>query len=137
MRFLNHFRKESNTKRFLRKKTRCWGRNIKLGDKSYGKLQRADVTTFLEWDLTDKRQYTKEKFDCENFALSTMCNAQSYFINNFDINPPFGMCWVSGPEGMHAINFYVHESHDTVVYIEPQTDEEYFLKREKVRFLLM
>lgn len=135
--FASHFQQEPNTKRFLRKKTRCFGRNIKLGDKKYDPLERKDVDAFLKWELTDEYQYQNEKFDCENFALRTMSNAQIYFVAKFDINPAFGMCWVYGPKGMHAINFYIYGSHDTVVYIEPQTDEEYFLNGKKVRFILL
>ena len=137
MLFERYFRKEPDTKRFLRNKTRCFGRDIKLGDKNYDPLERKDVDIFLEWDLTDKGQYQNEKFDCENFALRTMSNAQIYFVDKFDINPAFGMCWVSGSKGLHAINFYIYGSHDTIVYTEPQTDEEYFVKGEKVRFILM
>ena len=66
-----------------------------------------------------------------------MSNAQIYFVDKFDKNPAFGMCWVSGRKGIHAINFYIYKSHDSIVYIEPQTDEEYFLNGERVRFLLM
>lgn len=124
-------------KRFLKKKTRCFGRNIKLGDKNYNPLERNLVMAFLKWDLTDEHQYRNEKFDCENFALRTMSNAQLYFVDKYDINPAFGMCWVSGRKGMHAVNFYIHKSHDSIVYIEPQTDEEYFLRGERVRFVLM
>jgi len=137
MSFASHFRKENDSKRFLRKETRCSGRSIKLGDKHYDSLERKDVAAFLKWDLTDERQYKNEKFDCENFALRTMSNAQIYFVDKFNINPAFGMCWVSGRKGMHAINFYIYKSHDSIVYIEPQTDEEYFLNGERVRFLLM
>lgn len=137
MRFPSHFRKENDAKRFLRRKTRCFGRNIKLGDKNYDHLERNKVATFLKWDLTDEYHYYNEKFDCENFALRTMSNAQVYFVDKFDINPAFGMCWVSGSKESHAINFYILKSHDSIVYIEPQTDEEYFLKGEKVRFILM
>lgn len=126
-----------DTSKFLRKSMRCSRGNMKLGDKKYDYLRRDLVDAFLKVDTTDKKQYIKEKFDCENFALRTMSNAQLYFVDHFDINPAFGMCWVDGIDDLHAINFYIAKSPRAIVYIEPQTDKEYFLDGERVRFVLM
>lgn len=138
MSFLNRPRRTSSIKSLLRKQMRCSYRNLHLGDKDYDSLFRGDVTEFLKYDKTDKLKYKKEKFDCENFALRLMSNAQLYFVDKLDINPAFGMCWVQRKrEEMRAINFFVSKVLNSIVYIEPQTDTEYFLNGERVRFVLL
>lgn len=136
--FPNRSERTSSIKSLLRKQMRCSYRNLHLGDRNYDPVLRNDVTEFLKYDKTDKLKYKKEKFDCENFALRVMSNAQLYFVNKFDINPAFGMCWVQRKrEEMHAINFYISKVHNSIIYIEPQTDKEYFLDGERVRFVLL
>ena len=133
----NRRKKEEGVRRLLRRKTRCSYRNMKIGDRDYDSLGRWEVNTFLNLDKTDKIKYREEKFDCENFALRVMSNAQIYFVEKFNINPAFGMCWVSGKDGLHAINFYILKPHNIIVYIEPQSDDEYFLNGEKVKYILL
>lgn len=79
------------------------------------------------WDvLTTQPPYTKEKFDCDDFALMTKVRvAERYRINGI------GVAIGNSPLGYHAWNIYIQEGAPEVggilVALEPQTGERWKL----------
>jgi len=70
--------------------------------------------TIRNEDLTDKRPYKSAKYDCENFALTFMSNAQSkYGVTTIGL--------VIDWSGGHAYNMIVFDD-GTVKLFEPQND---------------
>lgn len=114
-------KKTPTLKKIIRKATRCSSRNIFISDKYLSALKKGDVNDFLERDLTDKKKYTGDPgWDCDNYALRLMSNAQIHFIEKKNINPAFGLCWAGG----HAINLYYCLNDNKIHFIESQLDKE-------------
>jgi len=84
-----------------------------LSDRSYLLCNKADITRFLVQDKTNKYEYTKEKFDCDDFSYR--------LLGQFSIpgwaDLAFGLVWTD----RHAMNCMVTED-GTFYLIEPQTD---------------
>lgn len=126
-------KKQLTLKSIIRKATRCSSRHIYISDKYLSGLKKGDVTEFLERDLTNKKKYTGDPgWDCDNYSLRLMSNAQIYFIEKKNINPAFGLCWAGG----HAINFYYCLNDNKIHFIESQIDKEIKL-HSKARLVLI
>jgi hypothetical protein len=117
--------------RLIKKQTHCSYSNIFMGDKQYDTLTKDQVIKFLEYDLTDRKKYESEYWDCDNFSLRTMSNAQIYFLENMHLNPALGIVWTE----RHALNFYL-DNNSIIHYIEPQTDCE-TEPQSKIKFVLL
>lgn len=86
---------------------------IFLSDRDYLLCNKADIVRFLVQDKTNKYEYTKNAYDCDDFSYR--------LLGQFSIpgwsDLAFGIIWT----GKHAMNCMVTE--DNVFYlIEPQTD---------------
>lgn len=125
-------KKPLSLKRIVRKATRASSSNIFIGDKYLSGLKLKEVFEFLQHDLTDKKIYTGDPgWDCDNYALRLMSNAQVYFIEKKNINPAFGLCWAGG----HAFNLFYCGDDNKIHFIEPQRDKEITLSA-RARFVL-
>jgi len=100
----------------LTKRTGC--RDIYIGDRRLDLLAEQEVTEFLRIDQEDKREYSYEIWDCDDFARALYCNAKSYFSGLLKKNAAFGFLWTK----RHALCFFVDNDLD-VYYIEPQNDQ--------------
>lgn len=118
-------------KYLLHRTTHCPYRYIFLSDKYLSPLSVNQVKDFLDFDMTDRKPYKNEIWDCDNYALRVMSNAQIYFIERENINPAFGLYWTHN----HAKNLY-YCTDGTIHFIEPQLDVETKLL-SPARFVLM
>ncbi len=90
-----------------------------------------DIALFLAQDQTNKMEYVKQKFDCDDFAYRLM---GQFSIPEWSALC-FGIVWTTA----HALNCVIDEDKN-FWYVEPQTDE---LMRElepwmgKVRFVMI
>jgi len=78
-----------------------------------------DAKEFLARDLTNRRQYVAELFDCDDFARNVYNNARNYGLRVKHENWTWAEIWIKGC----ALNLYVNKN-QRVVFIETQTDEE-------------
>ena len=126
-------KRQPSLKSIVRKATRCASGHIYISDKYLSALGKEDVNDFLERDLTDRKKYTGDPgWDCDNYSLRLMSNAQIEFIEKKNSNPAFGLCWAGG----HAINLYYCSDDDEIHFIEPQLDKEVKLTT-RARFVLI
>jgi len=79
------------------------------------------MTEFLVFDETDNKDWKKDIWDCDNFALQFAAAAQRYFAPR-GLNAAVGIIWTKE----HAFNWYLNPNME-VHYIEPQTDTKIFL----------
>jgi hypothetical protein len=79
------------------------------------------MTEFLVFDETDNKDWKKDIWDCDNFALQFVAAAQRYFAPR-GLNAAVGIIWTN----KHAFNWYLNPNME-VHYIEPQTDTKTFL----------
>lgn len=90
---------------------------IYLSDNQYQTTTLGELNRFLDWDKTDKRVYTSEWLDCDDYS----------FILTGDINIPgwerlpFGLIWAETNSGCHAANIFIADDHQIYV-VEPQND---------------
>ena len=102
------------------------GTPLKVGDKvsqvkhlpldnSYTACSKKEFQEWIEWDWVDKKQYVKDKYDCENFAFSFKARTDRRFgINTVGL--------VIDYSGGHAYNVVLFTDSPPLLY-EPQTDE--------------
>ena len=102
------------------------GTPLKVGDKvsqvkhlpldnSYTACSKKEFLEWIEWDWVDKKQYVKDKYDCENFAFSFKARTDRRFgINTVGL--------VIDYSGGHAYNVVLFTDSPPLLY-EPQTDE--------------
>lgn len=126
-------KKQPSLKRIVRKATKAASSKIFIGDRYLSALKFKDVTDFVKQDLTDRKIYTGDPgWDCDNYALRLMSNAQVHFIEKKNINPAFGLCWAGG----HAFNLFYCSDDDKIHFIEPQLDKELKWPLSRARFVL-
>ena len=125
-------KRHPSLKRIVRKTTKASFSKIFIGDAHLSALKLKDVADFLKRDLTDKKIYTGDPgWNCDNYGLRLMSNAQVYFIEKKNINPAFGLCWAGG----HAFNLFYCSDDNKIHFIEPQLDKEIKLL-SRARFVL-
>lgn len=78
----------------------------------------ADMKRWLAIDKTDKKKYTGEGWNCDDFARNVWNNIRNMALAE-GLNIAFALVWSSG----HALNLYVNDKHQ-LIYIEPQTDKK-------------
>ena len=84
-------------------------------DNSYTACSKKEFLEWIEWDWVDKKQYVKDKYDCENFAFSFKARTDRRFgINTVGL--------VIDYSGGHAYNVVLFTDSPPLLY-EPQTDE--------------
>lgn len=125
-------KQQPSLKQLIHKQTGCSYRYIFIGDAHLSALKLKDVIAFLKHDLTDKKIYTGDPgWNCDNYGLRLISNAQVYFIEKKNINPAFGLCWAGG----HAFNLFYCSDDNKIHFIEPQLDKEIKLL-SRARFVL-
>jgi hypothetical protein len=86
------------------------GRGYTIKDPTYKQMM-----SFIKEDKTDKRQYTKDEYACQNFAMDVCNNAEKKGIR-------CAYVIIDYLEGGHAIVAF--DTFDRgLIYVEPQSDE--------------
>lgn len=114
-------RRPPTLKRVLGKAMHCSRRNIYVSDPHFDPISNKSMTEFLVFDETDNKDWKKDIWDCDNFALQFAAAAQRYFAPR-GLNAAVGIIWTN----KHAFNWYLNPNME-VHYIEPQTDTKTFL----------
>ena len=101
---------------------------IRYGDGTYYLPTVAEIRHLLAASQSDRRTWTAERFDCDDFSYVLKGEAAVHSYDSADFR--FGLCvgiiwgnfdWVNG---YHAINWFV-DSRKKLYLIEPQTDAIY------------
>ena len=79
------------------------------------------MSEFLAFDNTDNKEWKKDIWDCDNFAIQFMAAAQRYFAQR-GLNAAVGIIWTR----THAFNWYLNTNLE-IHFIEPQADAKAFL----------
>jgi hypothetical protein len=83
-------------------------------DGTYYTVSKEDMRSISSWERTNRHDYEKAEYDCENFALSFMSSAQREFgVTTIGL--------VIDWSGTHAYNMLVYED-GSVELFEPQND---------------
>lgn len=104
-------------------------------DRKYNIYSLQDIKEYLELSSISEKQYVKEKFDCDNFALELYVD-----VKRWAALCPIGFTTgTSAKEGSHAWNCIIVEDAGELklLYIEPQSDEVFLHTTEKVRRIIM
>jgi len=97
--------------------------DLKVLDNEYALLTKTQIEEFLKSDWTNFRNYRKEKFDCDDFAI--------VLLGRF--HEKFGNCSVGfACSDTHAFNFFVDEKRKLWL-IEPQTDKIFISSNSKYK----
>lgn len=95
------------------------GYNPKDPDKkAYNCITAEGMEKFLKYDWTDKREYIRQRYDCEQFAFSFVAHiSEQYNVTNVGV--------VIDYSSAHAYVAWVppREDPETLKVIEPQSDE--------------
>lgn len=91
-----------------------FAKKIYLSDRYFYLCPKQDIIDFLAQDITDKRQYLTEIFDCDDFAFRLMGQFHTMPYSALAI----GIAW----SRVHAYNTVVIDNEQNVWIIEPQTD---------------
>lgn len=84
-------------------------------DNTYWTCSQAKFERILAWDWTNTKQYTKDQFDCDDYAFLMKANATYFYgINSVGL--------VIDNSGKHAYNIIVF-SDKTAKIFEPQSDK--------------
>lgn len=109
----------SNLKSLL--ESLCPADQIKIADRKYKKPTRTEVEKLLRETYFEDYEWTKEVFDCDDFAV--ILNAfvkQNRYKEGAKLPWAFGEAWVKG--GEHAVNIVI-TSDNKILLIEPQADK--------------
>jgi hypothetical protein len=100
---------------------RCFGHcSIKLADETYRQVNLNQISQILKDNKTNEQKYIDNDYDCDDFTFQLM----GTFHSNIDTAAmPIFICWVSTPNGGHAVISFYHNGE--IFIIEPQTDEIY------------
>jgi len=100
----------------------CTGFKLYLADGEYYAPPKKDVQRVLKETTTNQFQWTKETFDCDDFAKVLCAEFAKDAYRNSKRRPPYclGFVWGKLP-GPHAINWFI-DSKKELYFIEPQTD---------------
>ena len=98
---------------------------IRYGDGTYYLPTISEIRNLLAASQSDRRTWTAERFDCDDFSYVLKGEAAAHSYNSADFR--FGLCvgiiwgnfdWVNG---YHAVNWFI-DSQRSLYLIEPQTD---------------
>ena len=102
---------------------------IFLSDRQYNAYDHMDIVRFLNHDLSDKKQYLSESYDCDDFALVLAAAAKRWngVVGSKNSGICFGIVWgdirdTDDKPNPHAINFFIDITGDLWL-VEPQTDK--------------
>jgi len=91
-------------------------RELYLWDSRYFYCSHEDWGKVLRKVLLDMPKYTREKFDCENYAMLTAARTSELFKLN-----TCGIAIGQSPFGYHGFNIFVSDA--GLFYLEPQTGD--------------
>lgn len=111
----------------VRQATGC--SRIEIPDRHMDLPTDADMKRWLATDKTDKKKYTGEGWNCDDYARNVWNNVRNMALAEGK-NIAFAFLWTSA----HALNLYVNNNHQ-VIYIEPQTDKKTSI-HSKPRFVI-
>ena len=101
---------------------------MRYGDGTYYLPTMNEIQHLLAASQSDRRKWTAERFDCDDFSYVLKGEAAIHSYDSADFR--FGLClgivwgnfdWVNG---YHAINWFI-DSRKKLYLIEPQTDAIY------------
>lgn len=98
--------------------------DFKFGDGRYYCPPLTEVKLLVKANYIDKRVWTREKYDCDDFAIGLKYMFTTYAYRNGKRRHPYaiGMLWGRNlVEGHHAINVIITDRKQ-VLFIEPQND---------------
>lgn len=101
------------------------GGTFHLADQSYAVADEGIIFDILAKDLTNLERYVAEYFDCDDHTFRLM---GAFHQDRRTAAMPIFICWVSMPEGGHAVLSYY--KHGQVKIIEPQNDDIYDVPKE-------
>ena len=87
-------------------------------DQTYYLTNQSNFLNIVAWDWTDRTEYIREKYDCENFAFTFKAAIDFYFNIN-----QVGM--VIDYQAGHAYNIVIYPDGNAQI-IEPQNDSLWF-----------
>lgn len=108
---------------------------IRYGDGTYYLPTLTEMKQLLAASQSDRRTWTAERFDCDDFSYVLKGESSIHSYNTADFR--FGICcgiiwgnfdWVSG---YHAVNWFI-DATGTMYLIEPQTDAIYPVSRAQM-----
>lgn len=122
----------------IKRITNIWGHlkqgGIALPDEKYWIPSTGDIQKFLNESHYERLKWTKEMFDCDDFALlfhSFIVRKRYQMLQESKLSKKerlpwsIGQSWltkVNGKNWNHAINIALTRDND-VIFIEPQSDE--------------
>ena len=98
----------------------CWTKSsvFRQADGSYKLVNRPSLEYFLASSKISEYLYTKESFDCDDFAFALMGD-----ITKWDADLAFGIIWVITATGNgHALNWFI-DGEKKLWLVEPQNDK--------------
>ena len=101
---------------------------VRYGDGTYYLPTLQEMQHLLATSQSDRRTWTAERFDCDDFSyvLKGEAAAHSYDCADFRFGLCLGIVWgdFDWVTGYHAVNWFI-DSRNTLYLIEPQTDAIY------------
>lgn len=106
--------------------------NIYMADNKLGLFSKEDLMNVLLKDNTNKKKYTKEVHDCDNFAVDLLYHLLSHGLSA-------GILWITKPYA-HALNVIILSKKGggyECKLIEPQTDRVFDVPSDYVGTFIM
>ena len=97
-----------------------------LTDYNYFLPNKKQVEEFLKYDLTNYKQYKKESFDCDDFALVLLGKLKNHFK---------GFAFGFGMSDSHAFNVFI-DNEKQLWIIEPQNDKIFKYDKNNKKYKL-
>ena len=86
-------------------------------DEGYDMISLSELKKYLRWNKVSNRKWTREDFDCDNFAIKVMSDVKEWMPRAC-----FGFCTITFDNGYrHAVNLFIDENYQ-VWFVEPQND---------------
>jgi len=101
---------------------------IWFADHDYYYVTIEEMRDIIKYDWTDKKEYLKEKFDCDDFALVFKAHlAERFNINAVGLARGVKIDSISTgePKGYHRANIFFADDNGVIklYFFEPQTDK--------------
>ena len=100
--------------------------SFRIADSEFYCTPLDDAREILEQSTVDRRQWSPETFDCDDFAHVLKAHFAEASYKDGERRPPhcFGIVWgmLSSPFFTHAMNWMIDENRE-FWFIEPQSDE--------------
>lgn len=114
-------------KRVIKKALKIQSDFIFLADRTYNAYEHDDIVEFLRNDLTNKKEYLDETFDCDDFSLVLSAASKKWSSEHgYKTGMCFGLVWgdirTDEQPNPHAVNFFV-DADGVLWLVEPQSDK--------------